>query len=518
MARIKSFIIFASVFAILSAFALIGAKDVKAQESSSLSEIVKRIEALESKGGGGNVSAPKIRGLKIGGMIKHRFEYRDNSNGDGDAADIDFTLQRIWVDFDADVSRNIRGFIRLQDSRTWGAEQSTTGNLASVDVMEAWVDIRNLDDWTPWLKNISLKFGRWQQFYGNHRLIGHLNWANQGRGYDGIKLRWDDKKGNWLDAFAYQISEDNTGGVSGAGSGAIPAPSAASDRDELFWGIYSHFNVPGLKGVAAEPYFIVRNRSRDGVDGTTLALFDADGVDGHGDGALPDNADIVNGAYGAAEQRYTAGARITGKKVPWLPGVDFTFEQAWQFGQIEPVGGSTSADIRAFAGAWGGGYTFSNVPWTPRIGYDFVYATGDNNAGASGRNNTFSQLYPTGHARLGYIDFHGWQNIKDHQAHLSLKPTKKLMLKADYHMFSAAEKRDGWYTVGGGFRAAVADANGSFDSDYGDELDLTLKYQMFKHLGVTVGYSHYFIDDAIENRYTNDKDTDWFYIQSVMKF
>ncbi|MCP4001382.1 MAG: alginate export family protein, partial [Gammaproteobacteria bacterium] len=442
MTRIKSFIIFASVFAILSAFVLIGAKDVKAQESSSLSEIVKRIEALESKGAGGNVSAPKIRGLKIGGMIKHRFEYRDDANGNGDAEDIDFTLQRIWIDFDADVSRNIRGFVRLQDSRTWGEELSTTGNLARVDVMEAWVDIRNLDDWTPWLKNISLKFGRWQQFYGNHRLIGHLNWANQGRGYDGIKLRWDDKKGNWLDAFAYQISEDVSGGVSG---GILPTAPSAASKDELFWGFYSHFKVPGVEGMAAEPYLIIRNRSRD------------------------------TGELGTSgEQRYTAGARVTGKKIPWLPGVDVTFEQAWQFGQIEAQGVRSSKDIRAFAGAWGGGYTFTNVPWTPRIGYDFVYASGDSRrgsqvAGTTGslRNNTFSQLYPTGHARLGYIDFHGWQNIKDHQVHLSLKPTKKLMLKADYHMFSAAEKRDGWYTVGGGFRAAVPDANGSFDSDYG---------------------------------------------------
>ncbi len=494
MTKIRNyFIIFAFVFAVLSACALVGSKDVKAQESSSLSNLVKRIEALESKGGGGNVNAPKIRGLKIGGMIKHRFEYRDDANGNGDTEDIDFTLQRIWLDFDADISEHLRGFVRLQDARTWGEEGGTTGNLARVDVMEAWVDIRNLDDWSPMLKNVSLKFGRWQQWYGNHRLIGHLNWANQGRGYDGIKLRWDDKKGNWIDAFAYQISEDVSGGVNG---GVLPTAPSSTRKDEMFWGVYSRFNVPGVEGLGAEPYLIIRNRSRD--TGET-------------------------GATG--EQRYTFGGRITGKKMAALPGLDFTFEQAWQRGQIEPQGVRSSKNIRAFAGAWGGGYTFTSVPWTPRIGYDFVMATGDSTVGnqASGlRNNTFSQLYPTGHARLGYIDFHGWQNIEDHQIHLSMKPTKKLLLKADYHMFSANEKRDGWYTVGGGFRSAAADASGSFDDDYGDEIDLTLKYQIFEHMGVTVGYSHYFIDDAIENIVKDsggdDKDTDWFYIQSIVKF
>ncbi len=506
MTKIKSFVVFASVFAILSAFALVGVSDVKAQESA-MSDLVKRIEALESKGAGGNVSAPKIRGLKIGGMVKHRFEYRDDSDGNGDAEDSDFTLQRIWLDFDADISKHLRGFVRLQDSRTWGAEQSTVGNLSRVDLMEGWVDIRNLDDWSPWLKNISLKFGRWQQWYGNHRLIGHLNWANQGRGYDGIKLRWDDKKGNWIDAFAYSISEDSTGGVSGeTGVLASTTSRASNTKDELFWGFYSHFNMPGIKGVAAEPYLIIRNRSRDASDAlvtTNVGL----GVDGAGH--------ELGAASLGGEQRYTLGWRVTGKNMEALPGLDFTFETTFQRGKVEPAGTRASMDISAHAGAYGGGYTFSNVPWTPRIGYDYVYASGDRRPG-SGDSKTFSQLYPTGHARLGYIDFHGWQNIKDHQLHLTLKPTKKLLLKADYHIFDAYKHGDAWYTVGGGARGGTT---GNTDTEYGEELDLTVKYQLFKHMGVTVGYSHYFIDDAIENiRQPNDKDTDWFYIQSVVKF
>ncbi|MHC4267442.1 MAG: alginate export family protein [Planctomycetota bacterium] len=513
MTKVKSFIIFVSVFAFLSAFALVGAKDAKSQESPALSDLVKRIESLEAKGAGGNVSAPKIRGLKIGGMIKHRFEYRDNNLGDesysrGNATsrdDSEFMLQRIWIDFDADVSKHIRGFVRLQEARTWGTEQGTTGNLGNVDVMEGWVDIRNLDDWSPMLKNFSFKFGRWQQFYGEHRLIGHLNWANQGRGYDGVKLRWDDKKGNWIDAFAYLIEEAETGAASGAVPGKIPNPSGTSDRDELFWGFYSQFNVPGVEGMQIQPYLIVRNRSTDAID---VASTNAT------------STSTTNPLYVAGENRWTFGGRVTGKNIEWLPGVDFRAEQAWQRGRLEPQNPAASSNIQAFAGAWGAGYTFSNVPWTPRIGYDYVYASGDKRPG-SGDSKTFSQLYPTGHARLGYIDFHGWQNIRDHQIHLTLKPTKKLLLKADYHHFSAADDRDRWYNVGGGSNGnAAASRSGGFDSDYGQEIDLTLKYQMFKHMGVTVGYSHYFIDDAIENVRNNvqDGDTDWLYIQTIMKF
>ena len=65
MTKIRNyFIIMASVFAITSACALVGVQDVKADDAA-MSDLIKRIEALESKPSGGNVVAPKIRGLKM---------------------------------------------------------------------------------------------------------------------------------------------------------------------------------------------------------------------------------------------------------------------------------------------------------------------------------------------------------------------------------------------------------------------------------------------------------------------
>ena len=80
MLRIRNyFIAFAVVFAISSAYAVIGVQDAKAQ--STMGDLIQRIEALESKGGGGNVTAPKIKGLKIGFSIRHRAELRDDNSG-----------------------------------------------------------------------------------------------------------------------------------------------------------------------------------------------------------------------------------------------------------------------------------------------------------------------------------------------------------------------------------------------------------------------------------------------------
>ena len=88
MMKIRNyFIIAVSVFAITSACALVGVKDVKAQEGPALTDLIKRIEALEAKpSGGGNVSAGilnSIDGMKIGFDLRHRFEIRDQMISDG---------------------------------------------------------------------------------------------------------------------------------------------------------------------------------------------------------------------------------------------------------------------------------------------------------------------------------------------------------------------------------------------------------------------------------------------------
>jgi hypothetical protein len=167
MMKIRNyFIIAVSVFAITSACALVGVRDVKAQESQSLTDLIKRIEALEAQpSGGGNVSAPKIRGLKIGLNIRHRFEVRQNDAGDRNNTSTDFTLQRLRLTLDADVNKNVRASLTLQDSRTWGFEQDPTGNLERVDLNEGFVELRNLGDFYSVLNHVEVKMGRWQQWY-----------------------------------------------------------------------------------------------------------------------------------------------------------------------------------------------------------------------------------------------------------------------------------------------------------------------------------------------------------------
>jgi len=520
MMRIKNyFIIFVAVFAITSASAFVGTQDVKAEDS--MSDLIKRIEALEAKpASAGNVTAGKIRGLKIGLNLRHRYEIR-SQDFQGSATTVahgsrkptlDFTLQRMRLSFDMDINKNVMARVMFQDARTFGeggsAANNITGNLQRTDVQEGYVQLRNLGDINSLLSNVQVRIGRWQQGYGNHRVIGTLGWANQSRSYDGAKIMY--KKGNfWVDAFAWQIKENVTGGVDGGG--VLSASPASGTKDSVMYGFYSQYKFGGvLKGNVIEPYFVAKAESTDeNRTGYTLRP--------------------------AKETRYTFGLRAAGKNIglfqdTFLSGLDYTVEPNLQRGTSELTAGSNASnDINAWALHAEAGYTFKNIPWTPRIGYAYSFASGDDRAG--GDEKTYKQVSPTQHAHNGYMDVTSWQNIKDHQIHLNLKPTKKLVLDVKMHFFDLDEVNDNWWHIGGTAvnRAGGRASGGTFtnksgnterlDEELGQELNVTLKYKMFQNFGVVAGYGHFFSGDYIEDTGGGvDRGIDWFYLQTTVKF
>jgi hypothetical protein len=232
----------------------------------------------------------------------------------------------------------------------------------------------------------------------------------------------------------------------------------------------------------------------------------------------------------AKETRYSFGFRATGKNIEGLGGFDYTLEPVWQRGTTQAAGASPkSNDISAFAVHAEAGYTFKNVPWTPRIGYAYSFASGDDRNGGSAE--TFKQISPTQHAHNGYMDVTSWQNIEDHQIHFNVKPTKKLVLDVKMHFFKLDEVADNWYHIGGSAvnRAGGLASGGTFvnpagtterlDDTLGQEIDVTLKYKMFKNFGVVAGYGHFFADDYIEDTGGGvDRGIDWFYLQTTVKF
>ncbi|MCP5004880.1 MAG: hypothetical protein GY941_13195, partial [Planctomycetes bacterium] len=79
MSKMRGLILTFALMIVFSALcALVCTQDAKAEgEGSAYGDLLSRIEALESRPTG-NVTAPKIRGVKMGINIRHRFEAWDN--------------------------------------------------------------------------------------------------------------------------------------------------------------------------------------------------------------------------------------------------------------------------------------------------------------------------------------------------------------------------------------------------------------------------------------------------------
>ncbi len=487
----------------------------------------------------GNVYSELSRKIKLGGEIRTRFEGLMNFDFTGKPNDTfkdkqgsfrDITLLRTRLNLDADINDYLRAFLELQDNRAFGDEdqgdpnsrnsgaapspaalqRGTTGNLARVDLLQGFVELTSLSPISSALSDLSILIGRWRMKYGNEHLIGPLDWSNQGRAWDGGRIRWANKSVGWVDAFVTQIDKDfippATASIDSAGR---PFPQS-TDRDEVFWGVYGH--ITSLKDFGLgeiEPYVIGRNNAE----------------------SVSKLAVGIPGTDTTKENRYTLGLRLAGEPA-LLPGLDYEVDGLTQVGSTEVNGTHFKIDSAyAFYGI--AGYTLKSIPMTPRFGGGITYATGTSDKELSkGQLNTFDQLYPTGHKWLGYIDFVGWQNIIDYMANFSVKPTKKWLVKADVHFFYLEEAADAWYNAGG---VAIAGWNGSGskpNEQLGQEVDLVGKYTLFKNFDVELGYSHFFEGNFIENDNVRaikasdgtfgsqfgGSDADWFYVQTTVKF
>jgi hypothetical protein len=208
-------------------------------------------------------------------------------------------------------------------------------------------------------------------------------------------------------------------------------------------------------------------------------------------GKIPADADVYwlsinnetaafNGTAGE-ERRQTLGGRLWGKVAD--TGFDWEVEAAYQLGKIG------AGQISAYTGTAQVGYSVpeSVCSWKPRTYVNFDYASGDDAPGANVQ--TFNQLFPLGHAYLGYMDYIGRQNIVDPSLGISFTPTPDLTVSVDGHFFFRASTGDAVYNAGGAVFRAGPPSAGRF---VGAELDVLLTYKFNRHVTGQLGYSHFF--------------------------
>jgi hypothetical protein len=168
--------------------------------------------------------------------------------------------------------------------------------------------------------------------------------------------------------------------------------------------------------------------------------------------------------------------------------LDYGVEMAMQRGSL------ADDSVNAWAGHW---QIRESLPGAGAIKLtsEYNFATGDDNP-TDGLRQTFDQLYPTGHDKLGLADQVGWRNIHHLREGFEFSPFKATPISLNYHSWWLAEKTDGLYASSGTMIARVA--GGAASSHVGQELDLQITRPLTPQLQLAAGYAHMFTGAFLE--------------------
>jgi hypothetical protein len=278
--------------------------------------------------------------LRFSGEYRTRFEgvtgagFKDNSD---DA----YLLSRLRLNMKIQPTPWLRFNFQGQDARVFWKNQNPAAPpyQNTFDIRMAYVEMGDSEK-----KTFGLRVGRQELFFGEQRLVGHLNWTNTARTFDAVRATM--RHGNYrLDAFAASVVNPKDGEWDHHAQG--------NNLHGLYGGIEKL-----IPNAVIEPYAFWRLAPRQATESKTLGSLDSK----------------------------TFGVRVAGK----LPrSFDYSVEMARQIGALG------TDNIQAWAGHWLAGYTFAKSKYKPRVIGEYNYASGDTNP-ADKQRGTFDQLYPTG--------------------------------------------------------------------------------------------------------------------------
>ena len=324
-------------------------------------------------------------------------------------------------------------FISLQDVMVWGENRQILpdDDNNSFAIFQAWADLKLGE-------NVSTKFGRQAIAYDDQRIMGGLDWAQQGRNHDAALLKY--KKGSFMFdlGLAFNQDYDNPSGFISSGN------------------IY---NTKGYFSYKTMQYLYLK-KSRKSLSGSFLALnngfqeFDEDGETGDGVSNLQTfgtHLEYNKGKFGLAGNLY--------------------FQTGKRQGEVDVKGAYlASLDLSLKAG--------NKVS----LGLGAEVISG--NDGGAGETGAFFPLYGTNHKFNGFMDYFYVGNhansigLVDVHVSANFKLGEKSSLLVKALNFSGEQKLP------------------SGEKNLGTELDLVFS-QSFKGYALKAGYSQMFASDGM---------------------
>jgi Alginate export len=323
-------------------------------------------------------------------------------------------------------------YLQFHDDHALGLPlKYTAANMRDTfDLRQGYLDLHS--------KSVRFIAGRQELRYGDERVVGISDWTNTSRTWDGFLLRVGNK--NKLDLFTTSVVIIHPTSLDTHGAG-LTFHGAVGTLTTL------------LPKTTFQPFLLVR--------------------------ALP-RVRSQQGIYGN-ETEFTPG--IIATRAP-NSGLDYTVTGTIQRGTY------SNDSIHAGSAIIKIGYTEEHLPWSPRVGFEYDFASGNAHRNPM-RISTNDQQYPSNHNAFGLVDLFGFQNIQQFRGDLDLTPLPNLSLFLQTGSLQLATSRDNVYN-GSGAPLVNAPVTGFSGKDIGTEFDASAKYVLKKYLVINVGVGHFF--------------------------
>lgn len=372
--------------------------------------------------------------LTLGGELRARFESSRNPVfGLGSPSRNDYTLLRSFLFADLHLGPNFRTFFELASGFVpgWAGEPPPT-QKDQLDILQAFGEL----SLPTGHGEIMLRGGRQEMSFGSSRLVSVRESPNIRRAFDGVRAAWIGTDDTRIDSLLVRPVAPQLGTF-----------NDSNDRAQLFWGTYATTVIRAVPGLKVDLYYLGLER---------------------------DDARFAQGV--ATERRHTLGTRLFGKR----SGFDWNVEAAYQFGSFG------TADIRAWTVSANLGYTFTDLPFSPRLGLNADAISGDRNL-RDNRLGTFNPLFP----KLPYFseaNLAAPANLLDIQPNLTLALTPKLSLTVGWNPLWKFAEADAFYApplspVGG-----TAGGTGRY---IGEQTTASVEWNATDHLTIGGTYVHY---------------------------
>lgn len=419
---------------------------------------------------------PALSQLTISGQLRTRSELKDGqgtllSKG---AQPASFTSQRTRLNLDYKMDRLEFG-LSLQDVRVWGQDVSTinrttTANNNGLKLQQAWADIL-LSNPDVKNKSFSLKIGRQELSYDDQRLLGALDWLQQGRSHDAALLKYQDA--SWMVNLG---AAENQNKENASGTIYVSTPpgnyTANTNGGAMYKSLQFFYAGKKLKKGAASFLFLADQFNKYELDNA-------------------DTKNYENGGWG----RMTTGLYFNNS----FDNLNMTASAYYQFGN-NPIGQKLSAGLLSL-------YTNYNFNKKFSLGPGVDYTSGGNSGNTS---HNFDPLYGTPHKFWGSMDYFyvaspfGINGLLDYYLKATYKTADKFILSGGLHQFNSAKEISSY------------DVNGR-KKKFGTETDLTGNYQLNKAIGFEAGYSHFFAtpllaSSSVKNVANASLNANWAYL------